>query len=154
MYAFTIWQPWASLIVAGFKPVEFRAWHPPRSIVGQRIVIHAGRKSEKDGIRHLLIDDKNIFGSCGPGCDVAAIRAALEHALSLPGTMLRGFGLGSAVIGDPERADRYYDRRGLKIGGDGPWNVAWPMLDVEAWDEPVEHRGAQGFWVWPHGEKA
>jgi len=26
MKALTIWQPWASLIMAGYKPYEFRGW--------------------------------------------------------------------------------------------------------------------------------
>ena len=44
MKALTIWQPWASLIMAGAKPYEFRGWRAPRSIIGQRIVIHAAAR--------------------------------------------------------------------------------------------------------------
>jgi hypothetical protein len=44
MKALTIWQPWASLIMAGAKPVEWRGWPCPRWIVGQRIAIHAGAR--------------------------------------------------------------------------------------------------------------
>ena len=44
MKALTIWQPWASLIMAGAKPWEWRGWAPPRSLVGQRIAIHAGAR--------------------------------------------------------------------------------------------------------------
>ena len=48
MKALTIWQPWASLIIAGAKPFEFRGWRPPASLIGQRIVIHAAaRKIDK-----------------------------------------------------------------------------------------------------------
>src|SRR3546814_20644641 len=44
MKALTIWQPWASLIIAGAKPYEFRGWRAPRSLIGQRIIIHASAK--------------------------------------------------------------------------------------------------------------
>jgi hypothetical protein len=38
MKALTIWQPWASLIMAGCKPYEFRRWAAPQRLVGQRLV--------------------------------------------------------------------------------------------------------------------
>lgn len=38
MKALTIWQPWASLIISGAKPYEFRGWRIPESLIGQRIV--------------------------------------------------------------------------------------------------------------------
>jgi hypothetical protein len=56
MKALTIWQPWASLIIAGAKPYEFRGWPPPRSLVGHRIAIHAGARAIKaDEVRQLLL---------------------------------------------------------------------------------------------------
>jgi hypothetical protein len=45
--ALTIWQPWATLIMIGTKPFEFRRWdyrERERSLEGQRIVIHAGAR--------------------------------------------------------------------------------------------------------------
>ena len=44
MKALTLWQPWASLVIAGAKPYEFRSWSPPRWLIGQRIVIHAAAR--------------------------------------------------------------------------------------------------------------
>lgn len=43
MYALSIKQPWAALIVAGYKDVENRNWHCPNKIYGQRVLIHAGK---------------------------------------------------------------------------------------------------------------
>ena len=55
MKALTIWQPWASLIIAGVKPYEFRGWYPPASIIGRRIAIHAGaRPVRKAEIAELI----------------------------------------------------------------------------------------------------
>ena len=36
-------QPWADLVVTGMKAVENRRWAAPRHVVGERIVIHAGK---------------------------------------------------------------------------------------------------------------
>src|ERR1700731_1099317 len=47
MKAITIWQPWASLIMIGAKPHEFRGYPAPRFVRGQRIVIHAGARPVK-----------------------------------------------------------------------------------------------------------
>jgi hypothetical protein len=44
----TIRQPYASAIVAGIKKVENRSWHPPAHILGQRILIHAGLRVDRD----------------------------------------------------------------------------------------------------------
>ena len=40
----TIRQPWAEAIRRGAKRVENRTWAPPPSLVGQRILIHAGKR--------------------------------------------------------------------------------------------------------------
>jgi hypothetical protein len=39
--ALSVRQPYAALIVAGWKDVENRTWTPPSNAVGERIVIHA-----------------------------------------------------------------------------------------------------------------
>lgn len=47
--ALTIWQPWASLIVADAKPWEFRGWAAPKAYRGKRIAIHAGARPPRAG---------------------------------------------------------------------------------------------------------
>lgn len=148
MKALTIHQPWASLIVHGLKPYEWRAWPCPRFMVGQRVVIHAGAVNPLKGIRHLLMRDDHIVASCGPGVDVRAIRAVLERAATNPTLVPLRAGLGIATLGEPMLADQVYHRQGLKIGGEGPWNWGWPVTDIERWDQPVPAKGAQGFWNW------
>lgn len=49
MKALTVKQPWASAIVSGRKDIENRSW-APRSIVGQRILIHAGKTVDRHGL--------------------------------------------------------------------------------------------------------
>ena len=44
MKAITIKQPWASLIVHGFKNIENRTWACPEKYIGHRVLIHASGK--------------------------------------------------------------------------------------------------------------
>jgi len=129
MKALTIWQPWASLIMAGAKPFEFRGWRAPRSMIGQRIVIHAAkRRPDWHECRHLLL-------ALQEGGEIAA-ETCLHPAIALPilcgcvDELPRSAGLGTAIIGEQHA------------------NWGWPMLDVEVWPEPIPMRGAQGFWHW------
>lgn len=48
LLALSIQQPWAWLLVNGFKPVENRSW--PTKVRG-RIAIHAGKKFDYEGYR-------------------------------------------------------------------------------------------------------
>ena len=54
LLALTIWQPWASAIVRGFKRIENRKWVPPPGVVGRYIAIHAGQ----------TIDEPEAFSIC------------------------------------------------------------------------------------------
>lgn len=40
----TVHQPYALMLVAGKKPIEFRSWKLPEKYIGQRIFIHASLK--------------------------------------------------------------------------------------------------------------
>jgi len=53
MRALTIWQPWATLIVLGNKPVENRDWPVPAAVMGERVAIHGGRTWDDEGARAL-----------------------------------------------------------------------------------------------------
>lgn len=51
----TIYQPWASLIVLGAKPYEFRGWAAPKWAIGKPLGIHASARPVKpDEVQDLL----------------------------------------------------------------------------------------------------
>ena len=66
--ALTVWQPWASLIVAGVKPYEFRGWPAPRAYRGAEIAIHAGarpvRRAEIADLILRLLDQNQAWTTC------------------------------------------------------------------------------------------
>jgi hypothetical protein len=149
MRALTIYQPWASLIIAGVKPYEFRdhdRW--VRRHVGERVVIHAGLaliKSERwrETRRYPEL-------TTAPG-DPERARALLARPLR---SFLRGVGLGTVEIGEPVRCTRLpelvaiAEQLGFEIS---PSKWAWPLLDPRPFDVPVPCRGGRGFWSWPLG---
>lgn len=152
MRALTIWQPWASLIIVGAKPFEFR----PKSYlrygnapaVGERILIHAGARPVRPAeVEDLLarLDTPHDPTGLEPGIArelLLRVRAAHKCRL-LP----LAAALGTAVLGKPRNAGTIF--AGLLHDSDrGDFNWAWPLTAIEPFDAPIPARGYQGFWNW------
>lgn len=150
MKAITTWQPWASLIALGFKPYEFRGWYPPKSIIGQRIGIHAAARPVRlNEVRDLL----EQFESQQPPCLLPAAREAVRSFLHHPDRLPLSSVVCTTVLGSPKPGDVVAREFGVDAGNDsdreGTFNWGWPMLDVLALNPPVPWRGRQGFWDIP-----
>lgn len=152
MKALTLWQPWATLVVYGVKPFEFRRWPAPRWIWGQRIGIHAGARP----VRPREIDELIAALRLEQGWGTALKPEALELLLEIqarPRAVPLSSMLGSAVIGKPVPAAEAVEQAyGKDFKGDSEridhQVFGWPMLDVERYGVPVPAKGAQGFWEW------
>ncbi len=154
MSALTIWAPWSSLIVEGWKPYEFRKWDyrlRRPDLVGKRIAIHAGaRPVKRDEIQHLLLR----INRCENKVDVASV-PLLEKALITPGILPLSAVLGTAILGEPKLAHILFGP-GHEVAADSTrldhhlW--AWPLSEIERFDVPVPARGAQGFWHWTRSQ--
>lgn len=164
MKALTIWQPWASLIIAGAKPYEFRRWRAPRSLIGQRIVIHAAaRKIDAQETRmlfhckHLRNTDPEIGEAWAMTCLIAD-KAGPVLAMGVAGALPMSAGLGTAILGEPRLGTEIAEEFGVPRANDSDRdehaNWGWPLTDIEVWPEPIPMRGAQGFWTWPTPEGA
>lgn len=162
MKALTIWQPWASLIMAGAKPYEFRGWRAPRSIIGQRIVIHAAAKAmdfeEVEALYQIHAyrgKSVEIDQSARETCLITApTRKVLAQALVWPDQYTPyACGLGTAIVGEPRLGTDIAEEFGVPRANDSTRdehaNWGWPMLDIEVWPEPIPMRGKQGLWNWP-----
>lgn len=152
MKALTIWQPWASLIMAGAKPFEFRGWRVPRAIIGQRIVIHAAaRKPDFHECRGLLLALEEGGRLAAETCLLA--EKALPILRGCAAELPVGAGLGTAIVGEPVIGTRVAEQFGVPRANDSDRdqhaNWGWPLTDIDVWDTPVAMRGAQGFWQWP-----
>lgn len=163
MKALTIWQPWASLIIAGAKPYEFRGWRAPRSLIGQRIVIHAAAKKldgeEASALWHILVNRNASADLELAAAETCLIPAKAISVLNqaLEGQLTFSAGIGTAIIGEPRLGTEIAEEFGVPRANDSDRdqraNWGWPMLEVEAWETPIPMRGAQGFWNWPEPDQ-
>jgi hypothetical protein len=81
--ALTIWQPWASLIMVGAKPFEFRPKSYLRYInapaIGERIIIHAGARPVKPAEVEDLLKRIDVEDNTATGLYAAIARQVLER---------------------------------------------------------------------------
>ena len=162
MKALTLWQPWASLVIEGAKPYEFRGWRPPSWLIGQRIVIHAAtKKIDRDALNHMLM----ILALRDRSDDIsrAAAETCLHPEIAIPvlnraldGALPTASGIGTAVVGEPRLGPDIAQDFGVSLANDSDRdqhaNWGWPMLEIERWDAPIPMRGMQGLWTWPTPE--
>src|SRR6202035_3867795 len=103
--ALTIWQPWATLVMIGAKPFEFRRWdyrERQASLEGQRIVIHAGSRPVR------LAEVEDIISRMEDR--ISSLRAEIAMPLLLrlraaykgQGVVELAAGLGTAILGKPK----------------------------------------------------
>ena len=60
MKVLSIRQPWAWLIVNGYKDVENRTWAAHRSMIGQRFLVHAGKSFDPREVASAVHAAKTI----------------------------------------------------------------------------------------------
>lgn len=153
MKAITIWQPWATLIMIGAKPHEFRGYAAPRFVRNQRVVIHAGARPVKpaeveDLLRRIDAEARGLGSVEEQTCldlDKARelllrVRAAHKYRL-LPLSMA----LGTVVLGEPVQSCDLF-KMNVADSDRGAFNWAWPVSDIQHFEPPMPMRGAQGFW--------
>lgn len=152
MKALTLWQPWASLVILGAKPYEFRTWPAPAYMIHQRIVIHAAARSANVGDMAQLLERLGTPDD-GAFLDAAIARPFLERCMTglrANSPLEYSCGLGTALLGEPIKA---IDVPGIPGQGDveiiNPDMWAWPLTEIHRWAEPVDCKGLQGFWTWP-----
>jgi hypothetical protein len=153
--AISLWQPWATLVAIGEKQIETRHWCLPRSLVGQRIAIHAAKTLGPEGLTkfrerchqypffdalkaHVPDDGSDDIG---PRIFVDDLpRGAIVCTCVVRSAWEMGRNLSVQEI-----LERSTSPREEHFGwyADGRW--AWMLSDVEALETPVPCTGRQGF---------
>lgn len=150
MKAITIFQPWASLIMAGAKPYEFRKWAVPTRLIGQRVVIHASTRPIKRKEVADLLNRLEHQAGFGTGLNIGKALDLLEQVWRDPERFPLASGLGTVALGRPERAINLF---GAEIGDSDRIDEhiwAWPVREIQHFTPIVPSRGFQGFWEWPY----
>ena len=122
MKVLTIREPWASLIVNGYKKYEFRSW---KTKYRGKLLIHAGSKLEKDMVSRFSLYN-------------------LDYKM--------GYIIGEANLVDCILVDEDFNNRLLKENNIvyGKSNhvekYAWKLEDIVMYKEPICVRGKLGLW--------
>ena len=155
MKALTVWQPWASLIMMGAKPWEFRRWSfadKPHlaKLVGQRILLHAGaramRAAEVNDILLRMFEGESALVDDVAGPYLEGLLDALHGKRATAAPLAAA--LGTVTLGEPKRAfDLFVDKVADSDRLDQHM-YAWPMIDPTPFPAPIPAAGAQGFWNW------
>lgn len=138
MRALTVLQPWASLIIVGAKPYEFRVW-PLRAAAGERWAVHAGVKVPARTELARIVTA--LRRGEADGMDPAIALPLLERALDDVAVLPLGVVLGTVLGGQPVLASSIFD-------GADPEVWANPVSQPRPLPQPVPAKGKQGWWRW------
>lgn len=149
----TLWQPWASLIAHGHKPLENRNWAPPRNLFGRRFGIHAGKTIDPG----FIVDRECTYEYEEPFLQeaLAAIWPDRFDGLSVPLGDVVGTARLAGLI-DWEKDTRFliddadpdaFTRDIAKMWASGD-RYCWLFDKANALEHPIQMRGQQGIWWW------
>ena len=125
MKAITIKQPWASLIVHGIKDIENRTWPCPDKYIGQRVLIHASLKPDREP--YMIFNDVQAD--------------AIDHCIMEVCGYYKQTG---AIIGSVEIVGCSINHPSI-WAEKGCWN--WVLKNAVLFDKPIENvKGKLGFW--------
>jgi hypothetical protein len=137
MKAWTLYEPWASLVVLGEKEWETRS-RPNRKIVGVRLAIHAAKKPVAE-----YLDDDGCFRD--PHFSDALAKYDID-----PDMFALGCVIGFATVTSCQHVEEVRNtltQKQIAFGdwGDGRW--CFRLQDPQM-IEPVAARGYQSVWEW------
>ena len=138
MKTLTVWQPWASLLVLGFKGSETRGW---RTNYTGDLLIHAARRPVRDGLaimdQEARREVRGIFKND---------RDALENR---PTGAIVGKCTLSTCVQVTEGIRQHLRKRyptEYVLGDYTPGRYSWIMNDAAVFEEPIPAAGKQGLW--------
>ena len=128
MKALTIKEPWASLIINGYKKYEFRSW---KTKYRGKILIHAGMNTEKDA--------KEKFK---------------EYNLDY----YKGAIIWETIITDCILVDTKFNEELRKINplvyvNNHTGIYAWKLNNIKKYDKPIYIKGKLGLWNYEEGDE-
>lgn len=122
----TLYQPWATWIMRGWKTIETRTHPRFSSLKGQRILIHTGKYTDPHALHNPYL--------------------TLEQLLLNPDEMVNGFILGSAFVKDFRILNENDSAAALIECKSQRWGLF--LEDIERWSIPVRESGSLGIWYY------
>jgi hypothetical protein len=122
MKALTIKEPWATLIIEGYKAYEFRSW---KTNYRGKILIHAGMTLEKENAEKFK--EYNLDYSRGAIIGEAEITDCIFVTKEVNEKLKK---INPLVYGKSGHVEKY----------------AWKLENVKKYDEPIFIKGQLGLW--------
>lgn len=152
--ALTVYQPWASMIIYGWKPWEFRKWKFTdktylAKLVGQRIIMHASARP----VRVAEVDDilaRIEEGESALSVDAVPFLKGLRQARQSKevGGAPISAALGTVILGEPKSVVEIFKDKVADSDRLDHHMYGWPMTEPIVFPKPIPAAGAQGFWNW------
>jgi hypothetical protein len=131
--AISLWQPWASLVVADRKQYETRSWRCPANLIGRRVAIHAAQKR---------VPLRLVSEECN---DVCCDEFGCSWNYSLP----YGGVIGTArVVGCSATTDLNPAAEERAVGDWSPGRFAWELAEIENFNGSYPAKGLRRIWYW------
>jgi hypothetical protein len=139
MKVLSIWQPFAGLIVKGYKTAETRTWAPPKSLIGQTIGIAATKTILPAQRAHFESEEFQQY------YDLLGLPDRIED-------MPLGYLLGTATLmGFDQMTEEVLEDTSEEEQAYGWWELdffAWRLVDPIELKHPIPIRGRQGIYDW------
>lgn len=138
MRALSLWQPWASLLIWGFKQYETRSW---QTAYRGPLAIHAAKRWQKEqiGLASQFVREYPELRADG------ILRTTYDNVPPL------GCVLGIVELEIIYRTEDIRDSLSpmeRDFGDFSRGRYAWEVRVLERFETPVPYRGAQGIWEW------
>lgn len=144
--ALTLYASWAHAVAHYGKTVENRTWKPYDWMIGQQLVIHAGKKLDPAGLKRIQeISGTFVHPDEVPRGAFVAIATVAGWCSPLPDPPQSIYQVNSP----PELSE--VRRELLSPWFTGPYGIV--LRDVRALRRPVPALGHQGLWILTPREK-
>ena len=122
MKALTIKEPWATLIIDGYKEYEFRSW---KTNYRGKILIHAGKSLEKNQAKKFKV--YNLEYNCGEIIGEAELVDCIKVTEKFDEYLK---GINPIVYGNSGHVENY----------------AWKLENIKKYDKKIPAKGQLGLW--------
>jgi len=128
MKVLTIKEPWATLIIEGYKEYEFRSW---KTNYRGKLLIHAG-----------MILNKNMLNRCSE-----------YNLICNNGAIIGEVDIVDCILVDCEFSKKLHEENSNVYTSDYVGLYAWKIENVKKYDEPIYVKGKLGLWNYDNDVK-
>lgn len=122
----TLYQPWATWIMRGWKTIETRTHNRFAGLMGKHILIHAGQTTDGSAINNPYLTK--------------------EQLLLNPDEVINGYILGSAFVRAFGKLSSIHSEKAL-IECD-TLRFGLYLTDVQKLESPIKEQGSMGIWYY------